>query len=80
MHYPNTNELFVKYDPGQQIDTRHVSGEQCHYVRSKEDFQCINVHVIGNDPEQAEQTAPGQEVSYCKTLVAKPTQALAKDL
>ena len=65
-NYPQTDELIVQNDPGQQVNERHVGGEQRHDVRSVQNAKCVHVHPVGSHPQETEEHASADERS-CRT-------------
>ena len=65
-NYPQTDELIVQNDPGQQVNERHVGGEQRHDVRSVQNAKRVHVHPVGSHPQETEEHASADERS-CRT-------------
>lgn len=76
--HPNTDELIVQYDPGQQVHAAHVDGEQGQRVGGHEYAERVYVQVIGEHPEHAEHAAPGEKVRGGEPAVPKVAHALAE--
>ena len=62
--YSDSNELLVKHDPREQVDEGDVGGEESHDLGAAEVAEGVDVEVIGQDPEQAEENATSQEFAW----------------
>lgn len=76
--HPDTDELIVQYDPGQQVHATYVDSEQGQRVGGYEYAERVYVQVVGEHPEHAEHTAPGEKVRGGESAVAKVAHALTE--
>lgn len=61
--HPDADELVVEDDPGEEVDEGDVGGVEGHDVGAVQDPQGVHVHVVGDHPQQAEEAAPGHELT-----------------
>lgn len=78
MTHPDTDELIVEYDPGQQVRAAHAYGEQGDGVRGEQYAERVYVQIVGEHPEHAEHRAPGEKVRGGEAAVPEVSHALAK--
>ena len=53
----------MEYYPGEQVDEADVGCEERHDLRAAQDAQGVDIQVIGDDPEEAEEAATTQELA-----------------
>lgn len=55
--YSDADELLVEHDPREQVDEADVGGEEGHHLGAAQHAQGVDVEVVGQHPQQAEQAA-----------------------
>ena len=66
MTHSQSDELLVQHHPREEVDEAHVGGEEGDDLGAAQDLERVDVKVVGQDPQEAEQAAAAKEFAWKK--------------
>ena len=60
--HPQPHKLFMQHHPGEEVDEADVGSEERDHLGAAEDLERVDVKVVGQNPEEAEQAAAAEEL------------------